>query len=88
MFFRPRPPGIPILKVTISSRQPSKFPKFPLSKTLHFFVYLSILDLYWRCNLYVYLRTAAVVVYMGLLCNSNNNISAKSKMTSLPARNT
>jgi len=25
------------------------------------------LDLYWRCKLYVYLRTAAIVVYLYIL---------------------
>jgi len=45
--------------------------------------------------LYVYLRTAAVFLCLSrivgiirLLYNNNNNISAKSKMTSLPALNT
>jgi len=59
------PPGIPVLKVKNSPTLPALgIPENSRCQKHYIFVYLSILDLYWRCNLYVYLGTAAVVEYL------------------------
>jgi len=67
----PGPPGIPVLKVKNSPPRALKIPENSRCQKHYILVYLSILNLYWRCNLYVYLRTAAVVCVfiMAALCN-------------------